>query len=97
MLASLLRSMRGFRRGRAPVICNASGRASGDAIRSFVTSHKLLGTREWFVTHYTDCAMEMFRMSDRRCPGPITSIRQALMTPHGPAPGKAALAFTAEF
>ncbi|MEO7240862.1 MAG: hypothetical protein ABIW16_05625, partial [Sphingomicrobium sp.] len=23
-------------------------------------SHKLLGTREWFVVHHTDCGMELF-------------------------------------
>src|SRR5439155_21951380 len=39
---------------------NAGGRASGDAIRSLVISYKLLGTREWFVIHHTDCGMEFF-------------------------------------
>ncbi len=33
--------------GDAHVIRNAGGRASDDAIRSFVISHKLLGTTEW--------------------------------------------------
>ena len=33
---------------------------SDDAIRSFVISHKLLGTNEWFVVHHTDCGMETF-------------------------------------
>jgi carbonic anhydrase len=28
---------------------------SDDAIRSLVISHKLLGTREWFVIRHTDC------------------------------------------
>jgi len=32
-------------------------RASDDAIRSLVISYKLLGTREWFVIHHTDCGM----------------------------------------
>jgi carbonic anhydrase len=35
-------------------------RASDDAIRSLVISHKLLGTKEWFVIHHTDCGMETF-------------------------------------
>src|SRR4029077_8827788 len=35
-------------------------RASDDAIRSLVISYKLLGTREWFVIHHTDCGMEFF-------------------------------------
>jgi carbonic anhydrase len=39
--------------GDAHVIRNAGGRASDDAIRSLVISHKLLGTREWFVIHHT--------------------------------------------
>ena len=43
-----------------PLIRNASGHASEDAIRSLVISHKLLGTREWFIIHHTDCGMELF-------------------------------------
>ena len=39
---------------------NAGGRANDDAIRSLVISYKLLGTREWFVIHHTDCGMETF-------------------------------------
>jgi carbonic anhydrase len=35
-------------------------RASDDAIRSLVISYKLLGTREWFVIHHTNCGMEFF-------------------------------------
>ncbi len=31
-----------------------------DAIRSLVISYKLLGTREWFVIHHSDCGMETF-------------------------------------
>lgn len=48
----------GIRRGDAHVIRNAGGRASEDAIRSLVVSHKLLGTTEWFIIHHTDCGME---------------------------------------
>src|SRR3979411_1540669 len=44
----------------AHVIRNAGGRASDDAIRSLVISYKLLGTREWFVIHHTNCGMELF-------------------------------------
>ena len=50
----------GLAEGDAHVIRNAGGRASDDAIRSLVISHKLLGTREWFVIHHTDCGMETF-------------------------------------
>lgn len=50
----------GLREGDAHVIRNAGGRASDDAIRSLVISHKLLGTREWFVIHHTNCGMELF-------------------------------------
>ena len=50
----------GLKEGDAHVIRNAGGRASDDAIRSFVISHKLLGTKEWFVVHHTDCGMEYF-------------------------------------
>src|SRR5918996_1615347 len=50
----------GLAEGDAHVIRNAGGRASDDAIRSLVISNKLLGTREWFVIHHTDCGMETF-------------------------------------
>ena len=50
----------GLAEGDAHVIRNAGGRASDDAIRSLVISYKLLGTREWFVVHHTDCGMEFF-------------------------------------
>jgi carbonic anhydrase len=50
----------GLAEGDAHVIRNAGGRASDDAIRSLVISHKLLGTLEWFVIHHTDCGMETF-------------------------------------
>src|SRR5271154_4175127 len=50
----------GLAEGDAHVIRNAGGRASEDAIRSLVISYKLLGTREWFVIHHTDCGMEFF-------------------------------------
>lgn len=50
----------GLSEGDAHVVRNAGGRASDDAIRSLVISYKLLGTREWFVVHHTDCGMETF-------------------------------------
>ena len=48
----------GLSEGDAHVIRNAGGRASDDAIRSLLISYKLLGTREWFVIHHTNCGME---------------------------------------
>jgi carbonic anhydrase len=50
----------GLSEGDAHVIRNAGGRASDDAIRSLVISYKLLGTKEWFVIHHTDCGMLVF-------------------------------------
>jgi carbonic anhydrase len=50
----------GLSEGDAHVIRNAGGRASDDAIRSLIISHKLLGTKEWFVIHHTDCGMQLF-------------------------------------
>ena len=50
----------GLSEGDAHVVRNAGGRASDDAIRSLVISHKLFGTREWFVIHHTNCGMELF-------------------------------------
>jgi carbonic anhydrase len=50
----------GLSEGDAHVIRNAGGRATEDAIRSLVISYKLLGTREWFVIHHSNCGMELF-------------------------------------
>ena len=50
----------GLAEGDAHVIRNAGGRASDDTIRSLVISYKLLGTREFFVIHHTDCGMLLF-------------------------------------
>lgn len=50
----------GLSEGDAHVIRNAGGRASEDAIRSLVISYKLLGTKEWFVIHHSNCGMEFF-------------------------------------
>ena len=48
----------GLEEGDAHVIRNAGGRATDDAIRSLVVSHKLLGTFEWFLIQHTDCGMQ---------------------------------------
>jgi carbonic anhydrase len=61
----------GLAEGDAHVIRNAGGRASDDAIRSLVISYKLLGTREWFVIHHTDCGMQLF--TDEIMRGLLTS------------------------
>src|ERR1700729_1722648 len=50
----------GLAEGDAHVIRNAGGRASDDAIRPPIISYKLLGTREFFVIHHTNCGMEFF-------------------------------------
>lgn len=50
----------GLSEGDAHVIRNAGGRTSDDAIRSLVISYKLLGTKEWFVIHHSNCGMEFF-------------------------------------
>src|SRR6202040_2030464 len=66
----------------AHVIRNAGGRASDDAIRSLVISYKLLGTREWFVIHHTDCGMETF--TDEIMRGLLSrSLEQAVIDSEG--------------
>ena len=81
----------GLDEGDAHVIRNAGGRASDDAIRSLVISQKLLGTKEWFVIHHTNCGMELF--TDEIIRGLLS---QSLDTPtvdangwhhHGQGPG----------
>ena len=56
----------GWAEGDAHVIRNAGGRASDDAIRSLVISYKLLGSKEWFVIHHTNCGMAFFTNEARR-------------------------------
>jgi carbonic anhydrase len=72
----------GLAEGDARVIRNAGGRASDDAIRSLVISYKLLGTREFFVIHHTDCGMEFFTNEVIR--GLLaSSLETAELTPEG--------------
>jgi carbonic anhydrase len=72
----------GLAEGDAHVIRNAGGRASDDAIRSLVISYKLLGTREFFVVHHTDCGMEFFTNEVIR--GLLaSSLETAELTPNG--------------
>lgn len=72
----------GLAEGDAHVIRNAGGRASDDAIRSLVISYKLLGTKEFFVIHHTNCGMESF--SDEVMRGLLaSSLETAELTPQG--------------
>ena len=72
----------GLSEGDAHVIRNAGGRASDDAIRSLVISYKLLGTREWFVIHHSDCGMEFFTDNVMR-KLLANSLETAALTPNG--------------
>jgi carbonic anhydrase len=71
----------GLSEGDAHVIRNAGGRASDDAIRSLVISYKLLGTREWFVIHHSNCGMESF--SDEIIRGLLASSLETSSFEHG--------------
>src|SRR5215469_13847121 len=72
----------GLAEGDAHVIRNAGGRASDDAIRSLIISYKLLGTREFFVIHHTDCGMQFFTNDTIR--GLLaSSLKTAELTPQG--------------
>jgi carbonic anhydrase len=72
----------GLIEGESHVIRNAGGRASDDAIRSLVISYKLLGTREFFVIHHTNCGMEFFSNDEMR--GLLaSSLETAELTPDG--------------
>src|ERR1700679_3560367 len=50
----------GPQEGDTPVVPNAGGGASEDALRSLVISQRLLGTEEIILIHHTDCGMETF-------------------------------------
>jgi carbonic anhydrase len=72
----------GLAEGDAHVIRNAGGRASDDAIRSLIISYKLLGTREFFVIHHTDCGMQLFSNEVMR-ELLASSLETAELTPEG--------------
>ncbi|TLZ44891.1 MAG: carbonic anhydrase [Methanobacteriota archaeon] len=54
----------GLREGDTHVIRNAGGIATEDALRSFIISTELLGTREFLVVSHTDCGMLTFKDRD---------------------------------
>src|SRR3989454_11335420 len=54
----------GLREGDTHVIRNAGGIATEDALRSFIISHELLGTKEFLVINHTDCGMLTFKDKD---------------------------------
>lgn len=72
----------GLSEGDAHIIRNAGGRASDDAIRSLVISHKLLGTNLWLVIHHSDCGMQTFT---NEIMGDLleSSLETASLTPDG--------------
>jgi carbonic anhydrase len=72
----------GLAEGDAHVIRNAGGRASDDAIRSLVISYKLLGTKEFFVIHHTECGMLYFTNEKMR-EMLVTSLETAQLTEQG--------------
>jgi carbonic anhydrase len=72
----------GLAEGDAHVIRNAGGRATDDAIRSLVISYKLLGTREFFVVHHSNCGMEFFT-DDGMADLLSKSLETAELTPKG--------------
>ena len=72
----------GLAEGDAHVIRKAGERASDDAIRSLVISYKLLGTREFFVVHHTDCGMQFFT-NEVICGLLASSLETAELTPQG--------------
>ena len=72
----------GLSEGDAHVIRNAGGRASDDAIRSLIISYKLLGTKEFFVIHHTNCGMQFFT-NDVMSGLLESSLETAALTPEG--------------
>jgi len=57
-------ALTGLREGDTHVIRNAGGIATEDALRSFIISNELLGTKEFLVINHTDCGMLTFKDED---------------------------------
>ena len=49
--------MFGLSQLEAHIIRNAGGRATDDALNSIIVSQKILGTKEFWVIHHTQCLM----------------------------------------
>lgn len=49
--------MFGLVQREAHIIRNAGGRATDDALNSIIVSQKILGTKEFWVIHHTQCLM----------------------------------------
>jgi carbonic anhydrase len=47
----------GLAQREAHIIRNAGGRATEDALNSIIVSQKILGTKEFWVIHHTQCLM----------------------------------------
>ena len=47
----------GLAQTEAHIIRNAGGRATDDALNSIIVSQKILGTKEFWVIHHTQCLM----------------------------------------
>jgi carbonic anhydrase len=56
--------MLGLKTGDAHIIRNAGGIVTGDAIRSLIISHHLLGTQEFMIINHADCGMLTFQDAD---------------------------------
>lgn len=59
-----IHAITGLHEGDTHVIRNAGGVATEDALRSFIISTELLGTREFVVINHTDCGMLTFKDPD---------------------------------
>ena len=57
-------ALTGLQEGDTHVIRNAGGIATEDALRSFIISNELLGTKEFLVINHTDCGMLTFKDKD---------------------------------
>lgn len=58
--------MLGLKTGDAHIIRNAGGIVTGDALRSLIISHYLLGTQEFMIVNHTDCGMLTFQDDELR-------------------------------
>jgi carbonic anhydrase len=61
-----LEPMLGLKTGEAHIIRNAGWIVTGDALRSLLISHYLLGTEEFMIVNHTDCGMLTFKDEELR-------------------------------
>jgi carbonic anhydrase len=78
----------GVAAGDVHMVRNGGGRVTSDAVKSLVASQQVLGTREIYVIHHTDCGLSLFTTPSllRRAKDSLGWLGAAILASYGRAP-----------